>query len=545
MRRAYKQALVPFFVLAALLSASCRHKPPVIDSIDPKIGKAGDVITVTGANFGKERDESYVTIAGFSPTNSAYITWQDDQIELRLPEFGESGLIYVYVKGQKSNGALFSNQLTLPRISGESGARLEPRITQVNPRSAPVGSLITITGDNFGSSRREGGVFFSWEAETRSSAPGEAPAFIEVPETEFGYELWSDREIRLRVPDGAVGGNLEVRTVRGSSRPVLFEVNGKPGTKTFQNKRSYTISYSVDVKITEAARPNTLYLWVPRPVVSAAQRHVELLSRNVEPFAENYRGASLYKLDDLAAGSEVRINLSWQVDVYAVETVIRPQSIRQEEASPAAVYTQSSSLIPAGDQRIREQVSALIGRERNPYVKAQRIYEWLTGAGIIQRELSPEDAPENAAAALAAKRTDPYTAALLYCAMLRAADVPCLPVSGVLINRNRQAFRHYWTEFWINGFGWIPADPVLGAGVAPPAFTVRPDRASFYFGNMDNQRIAFSRGQTTLSQMDPRGRVVSHTRAYSLQNLWEEAVGGLESYSSFWGDITITGMYIQ
>jgi hypothetical protein len=35
------------------------------------------------------------------------------------------------------------------------------------------------------------------------------------------------------------------------------------------------------------------------------------------------------------------------------------------------------------------------------------------------------------------------------------------------------------------------------------------------------------------------------TRDYSLQNLWEEAIGGLESYSSLWSDVTITGMYVQ
>lgn len=532
--------ILPFFII------SCKKNSPVIHSIDPKIGKAGETLTIMGEYFGKEQDESYVTIAGALPTKSSYLNWQDDRISLKLPESGESGLIYVHVNGRKSNGALFSNQLTLPQPPQGEDTGPEPRIISVEPRSAPVGSLISITGNNFGSSRGQNGVLFSWNAETRSPVPGEAgePAFIEVPETEFGYELWNDREIRLRIPDGTVSGNLKVRTPRGDSRPVFFEISGKPGTKTFRDKRSYTINYSVDVQINEAVNPNTLYLWIPLPAVSSSQRNVALLSRSIDPFIENYRGTSLYKLDDLASDSSLRIHFSWQVEVYAVETSVQPQAIRQDASSPAAVYTQSASLIPSDDPLIKSQTSTLLGRERNPYIKAQRIYEWFIGAIQIQ-DTAAEDLPNDAVAALEAKRADPYTAALLYCAMLRSAGVPCLPVAGVLINRSRQAVRHYWAEFWIDGFGWIPVDPVLGTGAVPSSFAARPDHTSFYFGSMDNQRIAFSRGQTVLSQMDPRGRAVSHARSYALQNLWEEAVGGIDSYSSLWGDVAVTGMYVQ
>jgi transglutaminase-like putative cysteine protease len=537
--------------IAAALIVSCKPKSPVIHSISPKIGKAGDPLTIDGDYFGMERDESYVTIAGSSLTSSSYIGWSDNQITLKLPELGEAGLIYVYVRGRKSNGILFSNEITLPQPPKGDEMGPEPRITAVSPRAAPVGSLISISGGNFGNSREGSAVFFSWMEENLPPIPEEAlePGFIPVLETEFGYELWNDREIRLRVPDGAVSGNLEVRTLRGNSRPVFFEVSGKPGTKTFRQKRSYTIHYSVDIKINEAASPNTLYLWIPQPAVSAAQRNIQLLSRNVDPYVENYRRTSLYKMNNLASNSEVRINLSWQVEVYAVETVMRPQAIRQEANSPAsAIYTQSSSLIPSDDTRIKNQAGVLTGRERNPYLKAQRIYEWLISGNMI-RETPPEDGAntvtEDIIAALEAKQADPHTAALLYCALLRAAGVPSQPVSGVLINRDRQTSRHCWVEFWIDGFGWIPVDPALGAGAGPPSFTTQPNRAAFYFGNLDNQRIAFSRGQTTLSPMDPRGRTVSHTRSYALQNLWEEAVGGIDSYSSLWGDITITGMYVQ
>ena len=505
----------------------------------------GEVITLTGSNFGDSRDESYVTIAGTAPTSSSYYQWQDDVIMVRVPESGESGLVYVHVGGKRSNGVLFSNSAAVPRpVEGEDFG-LEPRITAVSPQMGAPGSIITITGNNFGISRENAGVFFSWDFEASSFNPYAVlnPEFIEVSEAEFGYESWSMREIRVRVPDGAVSGNLEIRTPHGKSRPVYFDVSGRPGMKTFRDKLSYTISYSVDVRILEAARPNTLYLWLPVPVTSPSQRNVTLISRSIEPFVENHRGVSLFKLDNLQAGANQTINLSFNVEVYAQETSIRPLSIRQEDSPIHTAYTQSSSLIPSDNAEIRTIVNTITGREQNPYVKARQIYDWLLANMQITQNLSSP--VTGIAAALQQRQADPYNTALLFTAMARAARIPCIPVAGVLVNRSGQTIRHYWAEFWIDGFGWLPVDPAMGAGAVPYSYITKQDMVNYYFGNLDNQRIAFSRGEINLSQIENRGRLVFHTQSYSLQNIWEEAGGGIESYSSLWGDIIIDGIYLQ
>ncbi len=458
----------------------------------------------------------------------------------------------IHVNGKKSNGVLFSNSDIVPRpIEGEDFG-LEPVIAAVSPQTGVPGTLITITGNNFGSSRESlpanalvnGGVFFSWDFDAPANPyVVREPEFIEVTDTEFGYALWGAREIRVRVPDGAVSGNLKIRTAYGESKPVFFDVSGIPGYKTFKDKRSYTINYSVDVQILEASKPNALYLWIPRPVTSSTQRNVSLVSRNIKPFIENYRGVSLFKLDNLEAGAVHTINISYNVEVYAAETGMRPVYIRQEENPIHSVYTQNSALIPSGNSQIRTMVNTIIGREQNPYIKARLLYDWfLNNIEIIETLPSPL---ASAALVLEQKQADPYNAALLYTAMARAAKLPCIPSAGVLINRNRQTMRHYWAEIWIDGFGWLPVDPTMGAGAVPSSYITKQDSANYYFGNSDNRRITFSRGELFLSQMESRGRTMSHPQSYSLQNVWEEAAGGLESYSSLWGDIIISGIYVQ
>ena len=534
---------VVVFCIAAL--SACGEKAPEILSLEPRIGRLGEVLTIHGSGFGTERDESFVTIAGTPPTSSSYLSWNDNEIRVRIPEFGEAGLVYIHRGRKLSNPALFANQATLPVSVEGADVSSTPRISSVEPVSGPIGSLITILGSNFGSSRENSAVYFSWDAESSPSAPAgtKSPDFVEAFEAEFGYELWSEREIRVRIPDGAISGNLEIRTSRGKSRPLYFEITGKPGAKTFRDKRSYILSYGVDLQIDQAASPNALYIWMPQPVESASQRNVKLLSRNIDPFVDNYRGTSLFQFIDLPAKTSRGITISYVAEVYAVETSIRTQTpVKLNRPSPVVtIYTLSSALIPSGDSGIKAKAAEIVGREQYPYGKAQKIYNWLISSGGIQGTPLQGGALE----ALEEKQADNYRAAMLFCALARASGIPALPVTGVLINRQRVATRHYWAEFWVDGFGWIPLDPVLGAGASPPDFNLREDHAAYYFGNLDNQRITFTRGEHILSQMAPRGRTAMRTRDYSLQNLWEEADGGLESYSSLWSGVTITGMYVQ
>jgi hypothetical protein len=249
-------------------------------------------------------------------------------------------------------------------------------------------------------------------------------------------------------------------------------------------------------------------------------------------------------MQDLPSGAGAGVTLSYLVEVYAVETDIPTNysivSGTRAGSSPiAAAYTAPSPQIPSDDPRIKERSAAIVGREQNPYTKARRIYNYLLAEGGIRRDALSDGPLES----LEGKKADPYTAALLFCAMARAAGIPAIPVSGVLLDRNQMFTRHYWAEFWVDGFGWIPVDPALGAGAAPPSFVLRTDNAAYYFGSLDNRRIIFSRGFTILSRMESRGRVAIRERDYALQNLWEEAVGDLESYSSLWSDVTINGVY--
>jgi hypothetical protein len=121
------------FLLFLLLILSCRQEAPVILSLDPALGAAGEILTIRGRNFQAERAESYLTIAGLSPTASAYVSWTDEAVSVRIPDGCSSGLVYVHVGEQTSNPGVFTHRDFLPRPLAASG--LDPAIQGSN--SAP------------------------------------------------------------------------------------------------------------------------------------------------------------------------------------------------------------------------------------------------------------------------------------------------------------------------------------------------------------------------------------------------------------------------
>ncbi|MDR2419574.1 MAG: IPT/TIG domain-containing protein [Treponema sp.] len=531
MNNACYRCLVFFILLASFFS--CEGERPVILSIDPKIGTGDEILLITGTGFGEERNGAYITIGGAPPVSSSYLDWNDSYISVSFPKTG-SGILYVHRNGKRSNPAVFANWNSIPEVKQGSND-VAPLVEHVRPVSGPIGSLITIQGSGFGVTREGSGVFFALSAETPESSSAMLGA------SELDYELWSDHEIRVRVPDGVTGRNLEVRTKGGASTPVAFTVTGQTGVKTFGKQQRYTITYTVDIQVMNAVSPNTLYIWVPEPVSSASQRNIERLERNMLPLAEQYQGTSVFQLNDLTSGTYTGIKLSYSVDVYTVETSVRTQLLRRSLGSSnmASLYTMPSTLVPSDDERIKTLASAIIGGEQNPYEIARRLYEWLINEGGIDRLSRPATALE----ALETQSADSWATSLLFCSLARASGVSAIPIAGVLVNQLNQVFPHYWAEFWLEDFGWVPLDPTLGAGEIPPNFNAHDNPSTYYFGNLDNQRITFSRGLAVFSQMNPQGKITTRDRTYALQSLWEEAVGGLEDYTALWSDVIISGKY--
>jgi len=486
-----------------------------------------------------------VEIASVSPTASSYVSWNDDLIELRVPVTINSGLVYVETRAGRSRPRLFMNRNRLPyRPQGALSSKSGPAIESLSANQGIVGSLLTIVGLNFGANRSEGRVEFAWtgDAGFSSSGPEDPSGYTRAEDLSLAYESWTDKEIRVRVPDGAATGGVRVVTEKGSSDAVFFRVDGAPGAKVFHERRTYAISYFVSLTKVKASGANDLYLWIPRPVESANQRGVRIISQSHVPIVPDYRGVAVYRLRDLKTDAPVTVSQSYIVQVYAVNTDIRADAVKlPPEPAPAlyARYTIPDSRVPSTDPTLAAAAKKAIGRERNPQKIAEALYSLL----LKEVKYTEGHVHESPLDAWKDKTTDSYSMAILYCALLRSAGVPALPVSGYLIGNGKNAVRHFWTEYYLYGLGWVPVDPVLGSGADIIGFEAPIEDRTRYFGNLDNRHLAIYRGVVELSPMTPDGRTAVKERQFALQDLFEEASGKLEEYSSFWSDLEVTGVY--
>jgi len=544
-------ALLIALAVAAIASAVAipvardRAHRPVIVAIDPPIGEPGGMLVIKGRNFGPSRGESKVEFDGAAPTASSYLAWLDDRIEVRVPLYAESSLVRVVAEDGRSNAKMFMSRDLLPAAPVGAGSRaLGPTIESLSSDSGAIGSALVIKGLNFGANRGDSAVLFSWMGESAVQAQNDESGrgYVSPQEASGEYESWSDKEIRVRVPDGAVTGGVIVRNAKGSSQVRYFQVVDVPGSKSFVGRKTYALSTFVTISRVQSTGQNSLYLWMPFPAETPSQRGVKALGRTAEPLLPDYRGLSAYRLVDLAPDRLTTIGQDHLVQVYGVETDVKADKIKPPPSPAPRLYAELAAadpLVPAADPAVVAFARKAAGKEKNHYRVAQAALSALLAAVSFDAG-AVSDSP---AAALARAKADSWDMAVLYAAVLRASGIPALPVAGVVVDDGRRAWNHAWTEFYVYGFGWIPVDPVLVSGGDVGSFYPPFADRSRYFGNMDDRHIAFTRGLTSLDRITPDGRTVAAARRYSFQNIFEESVGSMSAYTSFWSDVEITGIY--
>ena len=537
-------AILLAILVVLLLSSRMTGRPPQVDSITPKIGFPQDVMVITGKYFGDMRDGGEVVIGGYAPVSSGYLDWSDTQISLRIPEEVNSGMVRVITKNGKSKGLLFTNKRQIPVVLSGPGKPGQPYISALDPETGSVGTLLTISGMNFGLQRGGSQVQFAWISgdPAQGFAEAEDASLIPAVDYDLDYELWNDREIQVWVPDGASSGQMMVVTDKGKSNAVFVEIESAAGTKLFPEKRTYSVQYSLEVGSVSAEGENNLNLWVPQLVQAPEQREIQLVSQEPEPLFDNVSGVKLFNLENLEPDKSYTIFQSFMVDRYSVESRVNIAKVPTAYNTSRRLYkryTTADLIVPAADENIVKIGSRIVGRERNPYRKAREIYRYV----LTQMQVDLEYAERDILKAVEEKKGDPYIYAVLFCALARSQEIPARPVAGYLIDRDLQATRHYWAEFYIETLGWIPVDPILGEGKIRVNIPPEVDPYTYYFGNLDFNHLALSKGLIELHPLDPQSRIVMRTDIPSLQTIHEEAAGALSSYNAYWSDLEVLGIY--
>ncbi len=543
-----KSGFIPgliLFILFVILVLSSRFsgRPPLIEEITPQIGLPGEVMVIKGRFFGDSRNGGEVEIGGITVVASDYIEWTDNEISVRIPDDAASGMVFVKTRNGISRGKLFTNRRQIPVVIEGPMKPGEPYIRKIIPDSGYIGTLLTVSGMNFGIEKGSSNVFFPWIPEKGRETIGITKKLTPMPaqEYDFNYEKWSDREILIRVPDGVSSGRIFLKTDKGKSNSVYFELKRRGGTKLFLNKKTYSIQYGLVIENITSLPNNGLYVWMPKVIETSAQRNIQQVSEEPNPIFPAVKGTALFFFKELQQDETYRIVETFMFDRYAIETKITYTKINyryDKNSRMYSVYTSPDFFIPSDSKRIIGIARKVVGRERNPYRKARSIYNYVR---VLLKQ--SDKRVGNIDEIINGRKGSSFDYAILFCSLARAVGIPTRPVSGVVVTKDRKTVKHFWVEYYISGIGWIPVDPFLGDGnklvPLPPDVSYR----DYYFGNLDNSHITFCKGTISLKAMSPKGRKIRKNDRPDLLTLHEEAVGDLYSYSTYWQDVDILGIY--
>lgn len=304
-------------------------------------------------------------------------------------------------------------------------------------------------------------------------------------------------------------------------------------TQAMPPSRNFEFSYVVQVPPLHAGG-GTLRIWIPLPQTAAHQQIRDVRISSPVPYrigedAKNGNRFAYFHFDSGWAGHapfDIRIAFDARRDEYKVAL---PQGDPPAPISfppEIARYLLPDRLVPIngmiGDLS-REQTAGI----SDPLQKARNIYEYViahmhydhngTGWGHGDAIFACTMHHGNC--------TDFHS---LFIGMARAAGVPARFDIGFAIppgqHEGRIGSYHCWTEFYIQGAGWIPID-------AAEAWQ-NPARHNYYFGALDANRVRFARGRDLVLNPEQAGGPVNYI-VYPYAELNGKAFTGLTQEFSF------------
>lgn len=256
----------------------------------------------------------------------------------------------------------------------------------------------------------------------------------------------------------------------------------------YRNPQKYRVEYVVTVK-SAGFDTTELRVYQPRPVEWITQKEIQIEEVSPAPTnsgADPTYGNGVYYWNISGApkgGGTAPFKIQFTFTTHETIAQIDPAAVKPyNTADPQyQLYTRAERFIEADDPQIVELANQIAGTEKNPYLIARKFYDYVIDKSSYQL-LGKGLAGAKVLATTNKGECGDY--ASLFVALCRVKGIPARPIVGYwAISGTGQT--HVWSEFYVEPFGWIPADANIGQA--------RPQQRDYYFGNLDNQRVILNK----------------------------------------------------
>ncbi len=311
--------------------------------------------------------------------------------------------------------------------------------------------------------------------------------------------------------------------------PVAFAAKeGSPGLK----QGAFALRNELTVNVPEGAKKVRVWFAIPQdndPAQQVSDLRVEApYPHRIERDSEGSK--VLYLEAQNPKEKEFKVLTTFVVKRSEVRVSVDPakaKPITDADRARFAKYLQPNKHVEIDDQ-IRKLADQVVGNETNPVRAARKLYDWTLEyvEYWVKDPKNKKASPVGSTSYCLTFRTGNCTDfESLWTSLARAKGIPTQIVYGSFLKpelrgQDQDQSYHCWAEFYAPGIGWIPHDVSVAdlyAGdypvnadneklvrltTADGTFGFDPVRVNYYFGNLDERRVVWSRNRDLI--MNPK-----------------------------------------
>ncbi len=248
---------------------------------------------------------------------------------------------------------------------------------------------------------------------------------------------------------------------------------------------AYQFCVKTSLKIKEESVRLGEIIKVHLPVPNNAQQVKNVKIIKTEPEAKliapfDFPHRTVYFEEKLRQNQQFVVEYSYETHMKYIE----PDPKAVSEIQP---YFNTNELAPhiMFTPYIKELYKEIVGEERNPLIKARKIYDFITTKikySYVRKYFTILNISEYAALNM---KGDCGVQAILFITLCRYGGIPAKWQSGLYVTPYNVG-GHDWAQFYIEPYGWLFADLSFGGSAYRKG---KIDRWNFYFGNLDPFRM--------------------------------------------------------
>ncbi len=250
----------------------------------------------------------------------------------------------------------------------------------------------------------------------------------------------------------------------------------------------YRVQMRVRIKPGAVPKGETIRVWIPLPRVCPLHPEVRIISAEPKPIkvsTEAHPQRTVYfELEMGDRGAECWVEYEFIARGFYVEIDPREVGSYDEGSEDYIRYTSERPPHIVFTPYLRELAERIVGEEKNPYLKAKKIWDWIT-SNVRYTYAHDYALYDNISEYVARnRRGDCGMQALLFITLCRIVGVPARWQSSWYMNPVRHGM-HDWAQFYVEPYGWLYADPSFGNKRHGASW-----RNTFYFGSIEGYRMA-------------------------------------------------------